>query len=285
MITLAKLRGLEDERFYGLLDVVLDIRGELDFGANGKLSVPLMRYLVRYSVLLPAATPSMMDRYCELRWKALKYLESEGYLGDVTHVDMYGLSRSEDRVSFVIDNMTDFYSLAVLLTEEEERRDPGNSGVEDMPSAMVRVEQLCDSFHAVALKLQARPTGRTGLAIEDEYDVQYLLGALLVTRFSDVRPEETTPSQAGKSARIDFLLKKEAVLVETKMIRAGLTDAKLGDELIVDIERYKKHPDCKALFCFVYDPEHKLKNPTALEADLSRKTDGLLVRVRIRPVR
>jgi hypothetical protein len=84
-------------------------------------------------------------------------------------------------------------------------------------------------------------------------DVQDLLGALLETRFEDVRAEEWTPSYAGKQARTDFLLKSEAlVVVETKMTRDGLNDGKLGDEPIIDIDRYKSHPDCKALSCFVY---------------------------------
>jgi hypothetical protein len=34
MITIAKLRSVEDERFYSVLDVALDIRGELDFHAK-----------------------------------------------------------------------------------------------------------------------------------------------------------------------------------------------------------------------------------------------------------
>jgi hypothetical protein len=72
-------------------------------------------------------------------------------------------------------------------------------------------------------------------------------------------------------------------MVETKMIREGLNDGKVGDELIIDIERYKQHPDCKALFCFIYEPNHMLKKPTGLETDLSRKTDGIIVRARVRP--
>jgi hypothetical protein len=126
---------------------------------------------------------------------------------------------------------------------------------------------------------------RAEIAIADEYDLQYLFGALLETGFLDIRTEEWTESHTGKPARMDFLLKQEFVVVETKMTREGLTDSKLGDELILDIDRYKKHAGSKALFCFVYDPDHRLKNPSGLEADLSRRTDGLLVRVRIRPMR
>ena len=91
--------------------------------------------------------------------------------------------------------------------------------------------------------------------------MQNLFEALLHTRFEDIRPEEWTPSYAGKASRMDFLLKEEQIMVEMKMIRKGLTDGRVGEELIIDSERYKAHPDCKGLFCFVYDPEHRLKNP------------------------
>jgi hypothetical protein len=144
---------------------------------------------------------------------------------------------------------------------------------------MSRVDQLGDRFHRAALKFGSSRTGSSVFAINNEYDVQTLMHALLATRFDDIRPEEWTPSYAGKSSRTDFLLKRELVVVETKMMRDGLNDARLADELIIDTDRY----NCKALFCFVYDPEHRLKNPSGLEADLSRRTDGLLVRIQIRP--
>jgi hypothetical protein len=110
-----------------------------------------------------------------------------------------------------------------------------------------------------------------------------MFAALLETRFDDVRPEEWGPSYAGGSSRVDFLLKNESVLVETKMTRSGLTDRKLGEELIIDIAHYKQRGDCKALVCFVYDPDQRLTNPRGIESDLSKPTDGFDVRVLVRP--
>lgn len=52
------------------------------------------------------------------------------------------------------------------------------------------------------------------LFLEDEYDVQDLPHALLLLYFDDVRAEEWTPSYAGKSARMDFLLKTRAWLLK-----------------------------------------------------------------------
>jgi hypothetical protein len=69
------------------------------------------------------------------------------------------------------------------------------------------------------------------------------------------------------------------------MTREGLTAKKLGDDLIIDIAHYQKHPHCKTLYCFAYDPEEKLTNPRGLEIDLTRKHEKLDVKVFIMPKR
>jgi len=273
---------MEDERFFSILDVALDIQSELDFGSP-RILIPLKRDVVRYEILCQVDAIKMRDRYCELRWKAAEFLQREGYLSKIEWQDT-GDHRWRSLIEVAVPDESVFHRLIVMLNEEEERRRPG-SAAEDLPSAMARLEQLGDRFHGVALRMANRYAKRVGFAINDEYDVQDLLGALLETRFSDVRPEQWTPSYAGKQARVDFLLKEESVIVETKMTREGLGDAKIGDELIVDIERYKNFPHCKALFCFVYDPQYRLKRPEAIESDLSRKSDGLLVRTQVRPRR
>jgi hypothetical protein len=48
---------------------------------------------------------------------------------------------------------------------------------------------------------------------------------------------------------------------------------KVNDPLMVDIERYSKHPSCKTLVCFVYDPEGRIANPRGVEADLNSRSD------------
>lgn len=113
--------------------------------------------------------------------------------------------------------------------------------------------------------------------------MQYLLQSLLDVHFDDVRPEDSGPSHAGGNSRVDFILEEEKIAVEAKMTRAGLKDKDVGEQLVVDIARYSKHPSCKTLVCFVYDPDHLLKNPDGLERDLTKKHDGLDVHVIVRP--
>ncbi len=148
----------------------------------------------------------------------------------------------------------------------------GDTGIEN-------VRLLCKRFHLVAKQLEHRQRDREPFVVSDEYDAQDLLHALLKIHFDDVRPEEWTPSQAGAAAKMDFLLKEERIVVEVKKTRKSLSVKELGEELIVDIERYRKHPNCDFLVCFVYDPEQRLGNPKGLEADLSRDEDGLIVEV------
>jgi len=150
-------------------------------------------------------------------------------------------------------------------------------------SAMEVLERLADRFPAVARQLRNRQHGRPAFTVKDEYDVQDLLHALLRVEFDDVRAEENTPSYAGGGSRMDFLLRNEEIVVEAKCTRDGLDAKKIGEELLIDIAKYRQHPHCKHLFCFVYDPEGRLENPNGLERDLSREWEGVPTRVLVRP--
>jgi hypothetical protein len=161
-----------------------------------------------------------------------------------------------------------------IRTSEGEASDP----------APVEIVQLLTSrFHLVTRQLRQRREQRTTLEVNDEYDVQDLLHALLRIYFDDIRPEEWTPSYAGGSSRMDFLLKSEQIVIEVKKTRQGLGVREVREQLSVDIINYRSHPDCKTLFCFVYDPDVYISNPIGIENDLSRPIDGMMVKVVITP--
>ncbi len=86
----------------------------------------------------------------------------------------------------------------------------------------VLIAELLRRFGPAVRALQARGHGRPSFEITDEYDVQDLVHMILRLHAEDVRPEEVTPSYAGSSSRMDFLLKREHVAVEVKMARANL---------------------------------------------------------------
>lgn len=173
--------------------------------------------------------------------------------------------------------------LRSFIWEIEQFGVPAVQPADDPQRAFKAVQSLCLRFHAVVRQLRTRHEGRPTFDVEDEYDVQDLLHALLRLHFDDIRPEEWTPSYAGKSTRMDFLLKKEKVVIEVKKTRKGLDARRLGEELIIDMAHYRNHSDCNTLICFVYDPENRITNPAGLEADLSRDDSDLTVRVIISP--
>jgi len=171
-------------------------------------------------------------------------------------------------------------AVSKVIESEHERRWQIHRGSRD---ALQLLRTVCTRFHLFARQLSSRRQNRETVEITDEYDVQDLMHALLKLHFDDVRPEEWTPSYAGRSSRMDFLLKPEKIVVETKMTRKNLDQKRVAEELTIDKDRYRKHPDCETLVAFVYDPEGRCTNPAALENDLSEESDALRVSVIVAP--
>lgn len=193
----------------------------------------------------------------------------------VTHTNQYSVGL--DEVAVLIKSCID------EINEYWDKETHGDIVREGVPSTIENIDHLCKRFHLVSRQLRSRYNGRQTLEIEDEYDVQDLLHALLTIYFDDIRPEEWTPSYAGGSSRMDFLLKQEKIVIETKKTRKGLGAKEVGEQLLVDIQKYKEHSDCKTLVCFVYDPEGRIGNPRGIENDLNKTYDGLPVKVLITP--
>jgi hypothetical protein len=69
-----------------------------------------------------------------------------------------------------------------------------------------------------------------------------------------------------------------------KKTREQLMNKEIEEQLIVDIAKYRVHPDCRTLVCFVYDPENKISNPRGLESDLAELSiEGSKTRVFVFP--
>lgn len=149
--------------------------------------------------------------------------------------------------------------------------------------AVEKIKLIITRFHLVARQLRARYSDRPTIEIEDEYDVQDLFHGLLKLYFDDVRAEEYTPSYAGSASRIDFLLKQEQIVIEIKKTRKNLGAKEVGEQLIIDSQRYQSHPNCGQLICFVYDPEGRVANPRGIENDLTKGINGVPVTVFITP--
>ncbi len=161
---------------------------------------------------------------------------------------------------------------SVISTEAEQISSTNESvtkpsSIEEL--LMVLVRGLPRAMHP----LTHRRKGAQPLSFSTEYDVQDLLHALLRPWVADIRPEEFTPSYAGSSTRMDFLLPTHSLVIELKFVRDRNHGKRIGDELIIDIEHYRRHPDCKFLWCVIYDTEKLLLNAEGLKNDLEGRRD------------
>ncbi|WP_146742389.1 hypothetical protein [Oleiagrimonas sp. MCCC 1A03011] len=147
------------------------------------------------------------------------------------------------------------------------------------------IHNLLYHFHHFYKHLRQRSRGRIGFDSDDEFDLQDALEAALHLHFTDVKREETTPSWAGSSTRIDFLVPEAEAAIEVKRVRPDHREKSLANELLLDIARYPTHPGCTHLFFLIYDPDERLTNPQGLQTDIESTASTLKVHVVVVPRR
>ena len=161
----------------------------------------------------------------------------------------------------------------------------GTTGVSTASGALADIVRLAERLDIVVRQIRQRHDGRSTLNVADEHDLQDLFHALVKIYFDDVRKEEWNPSYAGAASRTDFWLPELSAQVELKMARQSLTARALGEQIIVDIEKYKQRENCRTVICIVYDPDGLISNPRGLEDDLNKPRRDIDVRVMIVPKR
>lgn len=149
--------------------------------------------------------------------------------------------------------------------------------------ALELIRKVCLRFHAVTRQLRLRKDYRATLEVEDDYDLQDLLCALLRVEFDEVSVDEWTPPYTKGAPRTTFLLHRERIAVVAKKTRPGLTMKELADQVAADSAQYSVRNKCTTLFCFIYDPEGRIGSPKRLETDLTSVSDRYTIEVLVAP--
>jgi hypothetical protein len=215
----------------------------------------------------------------DLTLAAAIYLAFGGPVGgDDIRVERALMSRALTQ-PIPIGDAAEAAALAVLATRAGERA--ALAAHETSPED--RIVALCRRFPLFVDRLQHRQRSRAPVSVDDEYDVQDLLHAILKLHFDDVRPEEVTPSYAGNASRVDFYLPRERIVVEAKMTRSNLGQKDVANQLVIDVARYAQMATVDTLICLVYDPGRKCSNPRTLENDIEASVGRLKVRAIVCP--
>jgi hypothetical protein len=121
---------LTGENFLALYDVAFDIRQELQMSDDPV--IPLWQPIVKFPVLLPVDSIGMRDRYCELRWKATRLLQSKGIIRG--YELLKGSHRWGSRLRISAERPA-FEAFVKLLDAEYKRRGPAATEAHDTTSS------------------------------------------------------------------------------------------------------------------------------------------------------
>jgi hypothetical protein len=136
------------------------------------------------------------------------------------------------------------------------------------------LDRLTAAFRRMPMSLRPliqRRRQRSGMSLDDEYDLQDAVEAVLSLFYDDVRPEERAPSSAGSSSVIDFLVKDQSLAIEVKVASQRHGPKDLKEELLVDHHDYARHPNVRVLVTVVFDLDSAIRNVKGFESDLSMK--------------
>lgn len=159
--------------------------------------------------------------------------------------------------------------------------EPARSEAGHTPFESIR--KICKRFHHAARMLRQRGEERATIEVEDERDTLDLFQTMLCAEFDEILTVQWAPAYMGGKTKTDLLLAREGIIISVKRTRQGVTVRMLADQISADSAYYTSQADCKALFCFVYDPEGRIGNPKGLETELTRQVGTRRVEVLLEP--
>jgi REase_DpnII-MboI len=159
---------------------------------------------------------------------------------------------------------------------------PAPEAIRDHDPLML-IRKVCLRFHLVVRQLRLRKDYRPTIEVDDEYDLQDLLCALLKVEFDEVATDEWTPPYTGGASRTTLLVNRDQIAIVSKKTGPGLTTKELTDQILTDAAYYRTQGRCSTLFCFVYDPEGRIGSPKRLETTLTSVSEHCRIEVLVAP--
>jgi hypothetical protein len=128
------------------------------------------------------------------------------------------------------------------------------------------IEKICKRVPNAARILRNRQRkDKAPYVVEDEYDVQDLLHAILRAYLKHSVQEDPLPKVAGtKSSRADISIEELGILIEVKFVHGPDDQKRIFDEFSQDLVVYTSWTPLKTLLFVIYNADD-LRDPEALE--------------------
>lgn len=95
------LESLDPLNLRKIIDVAMDIKQELELTDEGKVTIPLLPSVVKFSELMPFDGNNFRDQYCEYRWNAVKFMKKMNVISDYSFID--GTWKWDGKISLKVD--------------------------------------------------------------------------------------------------------------------------------------------------------------------------------------
>lgn len=108
---------------------------------------------------------------------------------------------------------------------------PAMTGATPDQDPLSLIRKVCLRFHSVVRQLRLRKDYRPTIEVDDEYDLQDLLCALLKVEFDEVATDEWTPPYTDGASRTTLLVNRDQIAIVAKKTGPGLTTKELTDQV------------------------------------------------------
>jgi hypothetical protein len=188
-------------------------------------------------------TPQTRDYYANAHNSRM---QSRGILDAATNRDMLPIEQGTD------------YTDELLFQQQDV-----GSNISEPTEAII--ERVCERINLSANLLGNRPRkGKSPYTVEDEYDVQDLVHAVIRAFVKNSVQENTISKLGGRSSRADITVEDLGLLIEVKYVRSPNDQSSLVEQLSQDLLLYTKWEPLKTIFFIVFNSKD-LRDPEALE--------------------
>jgi len=112
------IKEMDNYNFLGIYDVILDIKTEMNISSD-RIVIPLLQNRVKFSQLFPIDSIGTRDKYCELRYKATKFLKKNSIIKDFKLIKEF--DRWESKLEIKLEKEIFENALNEMKVEHEKR--------------------------------------------------------------------------------------------------------------------------------------------------------------------
>jgi hypothetical protein len=133
------------------------------------------------------------------------------------------------------------------------------------------IVSILNSFPDMVSKFKNRRAQKNPFTVDDEYDVQDIVYAMLKGAFPTLQAENPNKKVGATFSVSDFTIDDLGLFIETKFIGERKQVKSTQEECKQDMVSYSKQLNCQKIIFLIYDPDKYIDNEYAFKNGLGTK--------------